>query len=544
MLIEQLAGLVHERVRVVADLGLLPPAGVLRGMRLGIGDHPLDLLGRHGRLPGDGDRLLLAGRAVLRGHVDDAVGIDVERHLDLRDASRRRRQADQLELAQCLVAGRHFPLALQHVDLHGGLAVFGGGEHLRPARRDRGVAIDEARHHAALGLDAQAERCDIQQQHVGDVALEHPGLDGRAHRDHLVGIHALVGFTAGELGHQLLHGGHARGAAHQDHVIDVGLREARIIDGLLERRPAALQQVERQLLELGPAQLVVEVEGAAVGCRDERQVDLGGLLGRQVLLGLLGRLPQTLAGHCVAAQVDPMVALERRHQPRDHSGVPVVAAKVSVTGGGLHLEDAVADLEHRHVERAAAEVEHQDRLVLGFLVEAVRQRGGRGLVDDAQYVEAGDLSRLGRGGPLRVVEVRRHGDDRFGHRVAEVLLGVELQLLQHPGRDLLRRVVLVIDGLAPGGAHVPLDRGNGAVGVCDRLPLGDLAGQHLTIAGKRHDRRGRAVAFGVGNDGGLAALHRSHHRVRGSEVNSDSLGHRCAFPCVVSRPKSAKNADW
>ena len=513
-------------------------------MRLGIGDHPLDLVRRHGRLAGDGDRLLLAGSAVLRGHVDDAVRIDVECHLDLRDAPRRRRQAHQLELAQRLVASCHFPLALQHVDLHGRLAVFSGGEHLRPACRDRGVAIDETRHHAALGLDAQAERCDIQQQHVGDIALEHAGLDGGAHRDHLVGIHALVRLTARELGHQLLHGGHAGGAAHQDHMIDVGFRQARVADGLLERRPAALQQVERQLLELGPAQLVVEVERAAVGCGDERQVDLGGLLGRQVLLGLLGRLPQALAGHCIGAQVDPVIALERRCQPRDHSGVPVVAAEVGVTGGGLHLEDAVADLEHGHVEGAPAEIEHQDRLVLGLLVEAVRQRSGRGLVDDAQHVEAGDFARLGRSGALCVVEVRRHGDDRFGHRVAEVLLGVELQLLQHPGRDLLRRVVLVVDGLAPGGAHVPLDRGNGPVGIRDRLPLGDLAGQHLAVAGEGHHRRGRAVAFGVGNDGGLAALHRSHHRVRGSEVNSDSLGHRCAFPYETSRPKPATNANW
>jgi hypothetical protein len=40
-----------------------------------------------------------------------------------------------------------------------------------------------------------------------------------------------------------------------------------------------------------------------------------------------------------------------------------------VTGRRLDLEDAVAELEHRHVERTAAEVEDEDRLV-GFLVEA------------------------------------------------------------------------------------------------------------------------------------------------------------------------------
>ena len=43
----------------------------------------------------DRDLLLLARRHVLRRHVDDAVGVDVERDLDLRHAARRRRQPDR-----------------------------------------------------------------------------------------------------------------------------------------------------------------------------------------------------------------------------------------------------------------------------------------------------------------------------------------------------------------------------------------------------------------------------------------------------------------
>jgi hypothetical protein len=63
---------------------------------------------------------------------------------------------------------------------------------------------------------------------------------------------------------------------------------------------------------------------------------------------------------------------------------------VVVTRGRLDLEDAVADLEHGHVERAAAEVEDEDRLV-GLLVEAVGERRRGRLVDDALDVEARDL---------------------------------------------------------------------------------------------------------------------------------------------------------
>ena len=74
-----------------------------------------------------------------------------------------------------------------------------------------------------------------------------------------------------------------------------------------------------------------------------------------------------------------------------HDGVvPVVAAEVGVAVGRLDLEHAVADLEHGNVERAAAQVEHRDLLVLLLLVEAVGQRRGGRLVDDPQDLEAGD----------------------------------------------------------------------------------------------------------------------------------------------------------
>jgi hypothetical protein len=113
--------------------------------------------------------------------------------------------------------------------------------------------------------------------------------------------------------------------------------------------------------------------------------------------------------------------------------------------GRLDLEHAVADLEHRHVEGAAAEVEHQDRLVLALLVEAVGERGRGGLVDDAQHLEAGDLAGLLGGGALGVVEVGGHGDDRLGDGVAQVGLGVALELHERAGRDLLGRVLLAVD---------------------------------------------------------------------------------------------------
>ena len=124
-------------------------------------------------------------------------------------------------------------------------------------------------------------------------------------------------------------------------------------------------------------------------------------------------------------QVDALVLLELGEQPVDDALVEVVAAEVRVAVRGLDLEDAVAELEDRDVERAAAEVVDGDLLVL-LLVEAVGERRRGRLVDDPLDVEAGDpagvLGRLA----LRVVEVGRDGDDRLGDLLAEVRLGVGL----------------------------------------------------------------------------------------------------------------------
>ena len=160
-------------------------------------------------------------RLVLGRHVQDAVGVDVERHLDLRHAARRRRNAGQIEAAERLVARGHLALALQHVHRHRALVVVGGREHLLRLGRDGGVLLDQLGHDAAQGLDAERQRRDVEQQHVLDLAAEHAALDGGADRDGLVRVHVLARLLAEELLDRLLHLGHARLAADQDHVVDL-----------------------------------------------------------------------------------------------------------------------------------------------------------------------------------------------------------------------------------------------------------------------------------------------------------------------------------
>ena len=295
---------------------------------------------------------------------------------------------------------------------------------------------------------------------------------------------------------------------------------------------------------------------AALVGRDERQVDVRRHRARQLHLRLLRGFLEALERHRVLGEVDALVALELADDPVDHALVEVVAAQVRVAVGGLHLELArafdVVQLEHGDVVRAAAQVEHGDLLVL-LLVEAVGERGGRGLVDDAQHVEAGDLAGVLRGLALRVVEVRGHRDDRLGHRVAEVVLRGLLHLLEDHRRDFGRRVPLALDldgghvvlagddlvrnalglvlHLAHPAAHEALDREDGVLRVGDGLALGDLADESLAVLREADDRGRGAPAFGVRDDDRIAAFHDRDDGVRRPEIDAnDFVGH-----CFLNR---------
>ena len=356
----------------------------------------------------------------------------------------------------------------------------------------------------------------------------------------------LWGSLPVSVAHLLLHRGHAGHAAHQDHLVDVARLEAGVVHGLLGRADHPVEQLAGELLELGPGEGHLQVERAALVHGDERLVDAGLQHRGELHLGLLGRLVEPLQGLAVLGQVDALLPAELVHDPVDDGLVEVVAAQVGVAVGGLDLEHAVAQLQDGDVEGAAAQVEHQDGLLV-LLVETVGQRGRGRLVDDALDFQAGDHAGVLGGLPLGVVEVGRHGDDRLGDLGAQEGLGVALQLLQDLRRDLRRGVLPVLDlhahvavgtldhlvgddlhlfahvgELAP---HEALDGEDGVLGVGDGLALGHGADQLFPGLGESHDGRGGAAALGVGDDGRLAAFQHGHGRVGRAQVDADDLAH-------------------
>ena len=374
------------------------------------------------------------------------------------------------------------------------------------------------------------------------VAREHAGLDRGTDGDDLIRVYALVRVLAGQLLDLLLDGRHARHAADEDDVVDrVGRR---IGHRLLDRRYDALEQVGRELGELGAGQAHLEVARLVVDRRDERDRDLRLLRRGKLDLRLLGLLVEALEGVLVLREVDSLVLLELGDHPLDDRLVPVVAAEVVVAGGGLHLEEGGLVGVESSISRIETSKVPPPRsktrivLVRPLLVDAVCERCGGRLVDDALDVEAGDLAGVLGRLALVVVEVGGDGDDRGVDGLAELRLGVGLQLLEDHRGDLGRRVLLaahVHAHVAAGAgfdlvrddrllflhlgfftAHEALDREDGVLGVHDGLALGHGADEALVVLGERDDGRRGAPALRVLEHRGLAAFEDGDARVGGA----------------------------
>src|ERR1700752_1701274 len=90
--------------------------------------------------------------------MQNAVGVDIEGHFDLRNATRRGRDAIKMECPEIFVIARKRTFALQYLDLHARLVVAIGRKDLRLASRDGGVARNHRRSYAACGFNLQRER--------------------------------------------------------------------------------------------------------------------------------------------------------------------------------------------------------------------------------------------------------------------------------------------------------------------------------------------------------------------------------------------------
>ena len=85
----------------------------------------------------------------------NAVGIDIERHFNLRHASWRWWNTDQVELPKQFVVIGHIPFTLKHADRDGCLTISCRREHLAFFGWNSRVALNELGEYATQRLNAQ-----------------------------------------------------------------------------------------------------------------------------------------------------------------------------------------------------------------------------------------------------------------------------------------------------------------------------------------------------------------------------------------------------
>mmetsp|Transcript_8364 Transcript_8364/g.13279 ORF Transcript_8364/g.13279 Transcript_8364/m.13279 type:complete len:629 (+) Transcript_8364:30-1916(+) len=505
---------VLERVRVVLErvLGvhLLALALVLLLEALSLLHHALDVLLRQAALVvGDGDLLALSSPLVLSRHLQDTVGVDLERHLDLRHAAGGGRDVAELELAEKMAVLGHRAFALKHLDEHGRLVVLRSRESLRLLGGDHGVAANELGQYSADSLDTERERGHVEEEEVrclsATLAREDTALHRRAVGHSLVRVDALVRLLAvEEILEQLLHLRDTGRTADQHELVDLALLERGVLEHLLDRDERLLEEIHAELLELGAGDVGVEVDAV------KRRVDLDGRLGGrgQSALGALASSADAAEGTRVVRRILLVLALEVLDAVRHKAVVEVLTAQMGVASSGLHLKDSVVDGQERHIEGASTKIVDKDvPLARGLLLKTIRDsRGGR-LVDDAKNVEASDHTGILGGLALGVVEVSRDSDHSVLHVLAEESLSGLLHLGEHHGGDLLRAeglglalelnlhvrlLALLGDNLEREVLHVVHDGGivhlaanqtlsikDGVVRVHGRLVLGGISDQTL-----------------------------------------------------------------
>ena len=281
--------------------------------------------------------------------------------------------------------------------------------------------------------------------------------------------------------------------------------------------------------------------------RDERQIDVRRCGRGELDLRFLRRLFQTLQSHLVLGQIDALIFAELVDDPVDQALIDVVAAEMRVAVGRLDLDYALADLQDRDVERAAAEIVDGDRLIL-LLVQTIGQRRGGRLVDQSLNFQAGNLACIFCRLALRVIEIRRHGNDCPLHLLAEIVFSGLFQFLQNHRGDfggrielprhldahiavrgldhLVRHHLHLFGNFLVLAAHEPLDGEDGIFRIGHGLPLRHLPDKTLTALGERHDGGCQPASFGVDDDLRLVPFHHCDDGIGRAEVNADYLSHK------------------
>ena len=282
------------------------------------------------------------------------------------------------------------------------------------SRMRREQPVDDLAAHQRGGLDPHRERRDVGDHHV---------LRGSASPCLSAACTAAPRATASsggrlpqrqaaeELGRQAHHAGHARGAADQQHLVDLVGPQLGVAQRPLIGAADPLQQLRPRLLHLRAGERQLQVDRRAVRHWELGERDAGLLDVAQPPLGVLAGLAQP-----GPADADARAA----SRPWRACDPGAISAAITSTKSSPPSRESPADawisitpsmisstVTSKVPPPRSSTTARSSRLPL---VEAIGEGGGGGLVEDALDAQPGDLAGGAGGLPLRVVEVGGHGD--------------------------------------------------------------------------------------------------------------------------------------
>ena len=246
-----------------------------------------------------------------------------------------------------------------------------------------------------------------------------------------------MGTAAEQLLHHAAYQRHPRRSAHQHHLVDISGLQLAVGQRHAHRTHGALQNRLYHALEFSPRDFAHVFAAVRQRHQDRRAIGFG-----KLMLGRDQGLAQLLHNHRMRRQIQPVPRADLLPRHREQLQIQIISAQVRVAVRCQHLVDVALpgrnQLQNRNVECPAAQVVHRHAPAL-LLVQSVGQsRRGR-LVHQPQHFKSGQPAGVARRLSLRVVEIRRNGNHRAVHRIAEMLLGPALQLAQNERGNLRRR---------------------------------------------------------------------------------------------------------
>jgi len=478
---------------------------------LSFGDHSFDIfLGKTALVVCDSDLVGLASSLVSGADVQDGVGVNVERNLNLRDTARSRRNASKLELAEKVVILGAGTFTFEDLNQDTGLVIGVGGEDLGLLGGDGSVTLDEGSHDTASGFNTEREGSDIEKKEIlgllGGVTSENGSLDGGTVGDGFIRVDGLVGLLAvEEVRNHLLDLGDTGGTTDEDDIVDGGLVDLGVTEDLLDGLHGGTEEILVEFLETGTGQGSVEVNTF------EQGVDFdGGLCRRgEGTFSTLAGGTETTNSTGVSRDILLVLALEFLDKVVDKTVIEIFTTKMGVTSGGLDFEDTVLDGQERDIEGTTTKIEDEDvALTLNLLIETIGNGSSSRLVDDTENVHTRDHTGILGSLTLGVVEVSGDGNHSVGDGGTEISFSGFLHLEEDHGRDFFRSegllltlvfdldlgLAVLVDDLERPVLHIRLDLlvgetttdktlgiENGVVRVHGDLVLGGITDQTLRV---------------------------------------------------------------